>query len=209
MDVRSSFARVCLLALLVLIPNRAAAAPILDQSVGADSTAVFGGANITGIAQTFTVGVEGFLSRVDLLLMRHGSDQAPLDVEIRRNLTDLTDASLLARISLDQSVVTLPFPGAWFSLDFSPFGLRVSPGEELAVVIRSAVPSVYGWGLTIGDVYAGGHGYFFQADRWNLGGGDQHLRTYVTPVPEPGLLALLAVGGLGYLGVRRKRSAAR
>lgn len=209
MRIRSSLVKVCLLASLALVPARAAATPILDQSAGADSAKDFGGANITGVAQTFTVGIEGILSRVDLLLLRYRSELEPVHIEIRRNLTDLTDASLLARVSLDPTVVP-PYPGGgWLSIDFSPFGLQVTPGEQLALVIRYPIPTLYVWGVTVGDIYAGGHSYFFMNDQWNLGGGDQHFRTYVTPVPEPGVLALLAVGGIGYLGVQRRRSASR
>ncbi len=120
------------------------------------------------------------------------------------------DGSALGSVVLrgDQLTTTLD-PGSLFAIDFSPAQIAVSPGEVLAVVLRSSVPFAASRAFAAGGFaevsgYPGGEG-FVRAATWALqngGGFDFAFRTYV-PEPEATSAGLCAIGVAA--GVARRR----
>lgn len=215
--------------LLLAVTSVASGAPILDQSHGAlppgghaGFIADFG----IDIAQTFTVGIGGLLTSVDLAVAKTGSDPVqPLNVEIRSTTAGVPNAaigSVLASASIGPAGIpsiggtTTSGPYdfsqyAFVNVNLAGAGLIVAPGTVLALTLRSeALPGGYAWAL--GGAYAAGQGYFRSNNPgtgvFNIGGAsDQFFRTYVQ-VPEPAS-AVLILSGMVALLRRRPRPSHR
>lgn len=143
------------------------------------------------VAQTFTVGVAGRLTAVELLTSR-GSGASAVVVEIRPTvggLPDPDDNSVLATAILPQAL--MPADPEMVRFEF-PWGLPVDAGDSLAFVVRglgSASTVVWGGGpgggYPAGDVYLRdpGTGGTFALWEWVVDGqpGDIPFRTYVKP----------------------------
>jgi hypothetical protein len=179
------------------------------------------------IGQTFTVGLSGELTGVEVAVARSANTTQPLDVEVRSTIggtPDASDASILASAlvepsSIDTSAPTLSDFFDFNSLNFvfvdlSSSRLQITPGETLAIVLESNDPvGGYAWAFGVGDPgpYLGGQGYFRSStgqDPFMRGGGDQYFETIVSTVPEPSTFLLLfsAIPGIAVV-IRRKKFA--
>lgn len=222
---------IALMAILLAAPFLAANASTLDQSVDPSASAqaqgriiidTQHGSTTVSHAQTFTVGALGNLDRVDILISQSDSPP-PLIIDIwaiNDGLPALNTGSALASVLLWAPVVPLYFPG-WVSVDFSGSPVPVTPGQQLALVLRPSYPSrdgqEYRWvGGGGGGLYTGGAAYYWtslSAEWAPMRGGsapdpmDYGFRTYVTPVPEPAALQLFGgcvVFGLGFYAFQRR-----
>ncbi|MCL4210089.1 MAG: hypothetical protein KJZ68_05455, partial [Phycisphaerales bacterium] len=136
-------------------------------------------------AQVFTVGMNGNLCAFEVFLLKPDRG-VPRDVtwEVRPAQGGTPGDVILAAGAVRYD--DIPVGPSWIRIDIEP-GLRVQPGDQLAIVLRPTAfeseVSTSWWGRT-GDVYAGGSAFFKVAtDPWVLreGGVDWMFRTYVDP----------------------------
>jgi PEP-CTERM motif len=161
------------------------------------------------VAQTFTVGLAGRLTALELelacCLNAAGQITFPTEdllIEIRTTLSDGSPsdhvvASTTAS-STDLSIGSFRFER--FALGHD--GFFVSPGELYAVVLTSMAPGMgrfnpYTWGRDAFGQYDRGSAYVAFP---HLGGeffvtvSDMGFKTYVDPIPEPATFTLVALG---------------
>ena len=198
-----------------------AAAPILDQSFDAFRPNEFRGGSIIStqeIGQTFTSGITGKLTRVDLQIRQISSDAPVADLLFdifpsSNGFVPTGPAIAAGSISRDIIPTFIPVNGDFVSVDLSAFNIMVTAGESLAILLRNPNPGGYSWIEAFGDGYAGGTSFIRQPPDPIFGfipAIDQGFRTFVDPgavvaqVPEPGTFALLGLGLLG-VGIARRR----
>lgn len=140
-----------------------------------------GGLEVTAIqpvAQTFTVGTTGLLTRIEMPLKQNRD--VPVEVLVFDLVT--TDGAgsptttQLAHVILQPSAI-LPTFGV-VSVDLTSFGVSVSVGDVLAIVLSSNVdPSTgtYGWDGDISGSYPRGATFIFGAENLR----DMAFRTFV------------------------------
>jgi hypothetical protein len=185
---RSSLS-VLLAALWLASPQRAAAAPVLDQAFEPATISALYGLSELSRAQTFTVGVEGVLASFEVLL--RGSGAASFEIHATTGGLPVFGSTALASGSVAFSA---PSAAAFFSIDVSGFGIGVGPGDVLAIVHPGSGGGGF-WASQLG--YAGGIGLTtndLSPSAYVATGEDFGFRTYVEPIPEPGTLALLSFG---------------
>ena len=215
--------RYSLFALIALVSyaNCAAlvAAPILDQNQPATTTSNISIRDTNGsfndyliIGQTFTNGLSGQLTRVDIVAYRSASTTAPLDLEIHPlglgGIPDDTAAPLAAASLPAASFATTPSTSNWVSFDLTASNLFVTAADQLAIVVSTTAingSTPYGWLLRSPDSYAGGSTFLSRGavgdGAWNPLTFGLSFRTFVDPeavaeVPEPTSFALFAVGSV-------------
>jgi hypothetical protein len=120
-------------------------------------------------AQTFTVGLAGVLVRVDVDIVRQGI--GPLLVDVRATTGGdapgngapiENDATTLASLTIPAA--TVPTTLGFFSVDVSGFGIAVTRGEILAIVLRGTrLDTDYGWAGFTPNPYPAGAAYFRNA----------------------------------------------
>ncbi len=212
--------------MLMLAAGRASAAVVLDQAyLDEGGTFGFGGA----AAQTFTVGITGQLSRIELRLGRIGSPNGNFFAYVR-NAQDISTGPNLGALTVSRSSLPFPIqPNTYIGLDFLSQDIHVNAGEQYAIIVDARDTPDVEWGLgeTVQDSqgfpiggYAGGHsmvgdsnGFNFvllpyNPSHSNVVGLDYNFRTFVQPIPEPSTptLAVIAVSTLLCRGpVRRRR----
>lgn len=194
-----SWLALAIVLLSAALPVRAV--PILDQG---NLAATFeGGIELSSpVLQTFTVGVSGILTGVELLVTRRDTTTASVTVSIRNQTTVLGSAQLL------------PTPGdALFtvyglrSVDLTATPIVVTAGEILTIALASSTGSLpltcdeWCRGGSLNDPYTRGSYNGISTDR------DMAFATYVEQVPEPATLGLLMLALAGALRVRRGASA--
>ena len=218
MHVRSVFQ-----ALLVVLPalcgveaglgsKPAYPAPILDQSFITGVGSVSGNAPFS---QTFTVGIAGTLSSVEVSIF--GVQDMTVDIRPTTSLgvPSVSDdpADQLGRVT----VPTRPSFPFLVSVDLSPFEIAVRQGDVLAIVLQS--DGVQNWRSAVdGDAtYAGGEGFLKSGTEWKPAGQtfigspfsslDFDFQTFVAPIPEPTTLLLFGTtaAGLGLARWRQRR----
>jgi hypothetical protein len=217
------FVRLAVIAAVLAAPAQSFATPIVDQSYIPLSGPGEGGTGIglvisdgQGVAQTFTVGITGLLTALELKLgcCRFGLPEDDLLVEIRPTLADGSPGdTTLASITLEPTQLpSLHFAFVHLALGDEKF--FVNEGELLSIVLTTSATVVeggginpYAWGgdgqglYENGMVYTKVNGQFLETG-WDLG-----FVTYVdAEVPEPGLVALM---GIGLLAAGRQHHARR
>ncbi|NQU26489.1 MAG: PEP-CTERM sorting domain-containing protein [Candidatus Nealsonbacteria bacterium] len=190
---------------------------VLDQEFVEDQSAHPGHRSIYGIpethevAQTFTVGIEGILSRVELLL----HPRSATAVVSLRDTSGSLPGGLLA--SVTRTVSTGSETDVWESFDFGSSEVHVKAGDVLAVCLTVESGHNVEWCASLWDnpasLYDGGRWF----NRGDLTGwewqsryprNDMEFRTFVL-IPEPSTLILLTMGAVGLLAYAwRRRKAA-
>jgi PEP-CTERM motif len=214
--------------MVISLPPRAARAVlVLDQvfDPGPSPTA-FSGVSL-GIpkAQTFTVGLAGTLARVDVDILRQDNGplgNGPLLFDVRSTTGGgapiENDATPLASLTIPAA--TIPTTFGFFSIDVSGFGIPVTPGEILAIVLRGTrTDTDYEWVGSFPNPYPAGDLYFRNASAgfptWTLENTldqesvDLAFKTFVAAAPAPSTLVLFGAGltflaGIAWKGRRRK-----
>lgn len=197
------------------------AAPLLDQeydafAAGADS-AVLLNTNFAH-AQSFTVGIAGQLTSMEIQIRRTNLDPpiSDLTFDILPIQGGIPGGTPLASGSIaSASVPELDFTDDSFvSVDLTSFNLFVGVGEVLAIALEYLDSGSYNWLSTpVGNFYGAGAQFVslppgpFDIELVN---GDLGFRTFVDPdatppVPEPGTLASLAFGLLAFGFARRQK----
>jgi hypothetical protein len=195
-----SYLVVCTFLLSALaVPSRAAADPITidQQNLGPRQ----GGYGVTGdatLAQTFTVGITGLLTQVDLGIFNPNDTSRgdlyfpdPLTIELRGTSAAAPNTDVLYSWSVPVADVTLERTAL---TSFSLTGLDVVAGQTLAIVLSTGSDGNYGWSYAC--CYDGGEAFVPSP---NTVPGDFIFRTYVdpaqpAPTPEPATWVLLGLG---------------
>jgi len=173
--------------------------PVLEAGIGSPGTPFE-----LDTAQTFTVGVAGLLSRVDVFaaVETFYGHTATLNWDVRpvsalQSPSD-NDVSALAKGTLTLTANSKQY--SFLTLDLSQTPVSVSVGERLAIVLSTSNGSM-GWG-GFAAVYAGGEpwqrstppnngfAWLDYVPEYDLG-----FRTFVA-VPEPSVLALVSIGAI-------------
>ena len=165
-------------------------------------------------AQTFTVGLAGTLARVDVDILRQASvGNGPLLFDVRATTGSgapiENNATTLASFTVPAATVPTTF--GFFSVDVSAFGIPVTPGEILAIVLRGTrTDTDYEWVGGFPNPYPAGAAYFRNASAgfptWTLAGDDLGFKTFVAVAPAPSTVVLLGAGlaALGGVAWRRR-----
>lgn len=177
---------------------------LLDQQSTADmlgGSAGFAIANDYSVAQTFTAGMAGTLSSVNVSVSKGSSATADLKMTIWS-----TDASGFPLAELASSTVAasaIPLVDDPVVVTFSDFSqaVTVTPGLVLAIRLGSTALDTYpyemryNWYYDLPGQYAGGRPYIYGSTTLDQADSDFYFQTYVTPVPEPSgiLLGLLSL----------------
>ncbi len=213
-------------ALLSIGVGHSDATPILDQffvaDVAGDNTIIAARFNA---AQTFTVGITGVLTSVEVNIAQFELTSAPLVLDIRTT----TDGVPTEPDSGSNVLATLTLPAASIPsipefVTFDVPDLSVTAGEVLAITMSTTAGAVLGapddapfiW--LDGSGYSGGRAFARGVDAagltwgdgatFSLAGTDYAFRTFVdpaSPVPEPSTLLLLCVLAVS-VGTLRNRA---
>ncbi|MCB9882291.1 MAG: hypothetical protein H6834_10915 [Planctomycetes bacterium] len=176
--------------------------PTIDQSYTPTTGNGLEVTNNQSVQQTFTVGLRGVLTQIDLLQIRHyrGVSSQTLDFELRLTQSSVPDGPVLFATSFQPGQIGTS--AATLSVDLSGVPVCVQPGDVLAISLSSASVSgtqTYAWGGDAPGGYANGTCYI----RGNVGplSYDMGFTTWVDV--QPGLtLCLDQSAGQGSLRVR-------
>jgi hypothetical protein len=211
--------KVVLAAMLALPCRPASADPILvDQSFLPARLNLFTWVRDDVVAaQTFTVGVSGYLTRVELLLTHDtGLGSAMLDVRPTLGGVPVEDGALaLAHALLSVTRNDRSAPTALVAADLSAFSIPVVRGDVLALVLQD--PEANWWGQTNatydrGELFIRSPSLGTATFTRPVGNSPNELpydlafRTWVdpAPIPEQGTLLLVSTG-LACVAVRARR----
>jgi hypothetical protein len=225
MVMRSAF---CLFLFPILCQVNVAVGQIdqLDQYHGIPPSVGHKNANAFSVgfgmesAQTFTVGISGWLSTVNVGLYQPDvAFDGTFTVDISRvvdGTPDFSESGVLARQVLSSSTIPIEsvsdifLPQFTLGLDFLPSHVSVSAGDKLALIIRA---DKLNWWKNIDFVhsYAGGGFFYYGPNEGGVvnAGGDYYdgmFRTYVLPVPEPPTSSIVYCGILFMCGTARRRT---
>jgi hypothetical protein len=211
--------KVVLAAMLALPCRPASADPILvDQSFLPARLNLFTWVRDDVVAaQTFTVGVSGYLTRVELLLTHDtGLGSAMLDLRPTLGGVPVEDGALaLAHALLSVTTNDRSAPTALVAADLSAFSIPVVRGDVLALVLQD--PEANWWGQTNatydrGELFIRSPSLGTATFTRPVGNSPNELpydlafRTWVdpAPIPEQGTLLLVSTG-LACVAVRARR----
>jgi PEP-CTERM motif len=202
----------------LLYAGIAQATPVVDQQfTPSGSVARLAVANDRTQIQTFTVGITGTLTDIDVRVSKGSQTVADLMLSLwSTNAAGLPQTQLAAdSVASTDPAFAPPGSVALVPFDLTAAAVPVAAGEFLAIELNSNASNNppfdqrYEW--EIGGEYNRGAAYtqigttiFPQTD-------DFHFVDFVNPAPEPGTLALLSTGLAGLLayGWRRRRGAER
>jgi len=193
---------------------------ILDQAYSA--SAPLGGYPVSRtvtLGQTFTVGVTGILSRIDLQLSRTSTPPTvPLTVELLTTNLDGSPATgptnILASITLDPLLIRHdPLTTLFTEIELEDQSFAVTSGQMLAIVLSANTVSPgnrFFWTSTAqnsNSVYEPGTAYYFH-HLFDIGLEprsleDRGFRTFVRPIPEPSTFILAVIAGV-FLAQQRR-----
>jgi hypothetical protein len=208
-----AFAPAILVATLAFIPRVANATEQIDQQFLASTSPVaqtYAISNNQSWGQTFTVGMNGYLTRIDLQMTHNAGTFLPLNIEIRKSgaQPDLSPTGLLYSASVPVSSVNGPLNSFTTTIDLlaGNGSFPVAVGDKLAI-LGSTGGDWYNWGSVTADTYAGGtalHRFTTSSGNFTVRSNDDSgFRTWVSEVPEPSAL-LLSLIALPTLLNRRK-----
>jgi hypothetical protein len=162
--------------------------------------------------QSFTAGMDGRLSGLDISLGKEGDPLTGVTLEIFAGTDPLGSALAWAWIPASDIPVKGNEPPL-VTVDFKDF--QVTAGDVYGFRLSSSLvafgtytPRFWAYFSELGG-YDGGSGRHIVnggADPFAFGSWDFYFRTYVSTVPEPGTFILLA---LGLLGIRASTSPRR
>ncbi len=191
------------------------AGPVIDQQhTPAGNFPAFAVANDRTQIQTFTVGITGAVTRIDVQV----SSELLTVENLVLSLWSTDAAGLPEALLATESVAptdpafTSTGPRPLVPLDLTAGAVEVTSGELLAIELNSNAANNppfnerYLW--EIGGQYDRGTAYTQIGSSFFKQSEDFHFRTFVTSVPEPGTLVLLStgLGGLLAYGWRRRRA---
>ena len=172
------------------------------------------------IAQTFTVGISGKLSAIDLLLFKNEEASGELTLSIYstfNNAPDTTAPSLFSQ-SYPVSMLKLENPLNYadttdnlVKFNLSSANIKVVVGEVYAYVLTRSLYTNPDWVLAYelnSSKYMRGGFYLKQPQDLNwraINSVDLGFRTYVSKVPEPSTHTILALGLMGLASRRFKK----
>ncbi len=211
--------RVGIAAGLVLVLSGAAWADLVDQQQTAQSGGLkFGSAQTVG--QTFTAGLSGQLTSIDLGMYGDFFTGAPpvypSTVEIRTTASNMPTDTVLGSVYMASG-----FTNGWNSIDLSSENIMMTADTMYSIVLRNDevrqyigyyTDAVYvKWDPTAypdGQLVVNNGSGWFVFTNFMSQQGDAQFRTYVdtTVVPLPGAVVLCGIG-LAFAGrmVQRKR----
>jgi hypothetical protein len=176
--------------------------------------------------QSFTAGMDGKLTKVDLQIWRAAGFN-DLNIGIARGIVGTPSLNILgilpvARLSVPTQ--TQVAGGAFLSVDVSSLNIIVHPGQTLSIGVlplgQNPCCNVYRWtngefdadgNLVNGLIYGDGFNQISVdgGDTWSPTGLDRSFRTWVDTsiVPEPASWAMM-ISGFGLVGfaARRRRA---
>ena len=167
-----------------------APAEVLDQDSGLTNGTATTVNNLVDRAQTFTVGESGFLSKIDLMLYERMPAGATLIIDVREttggapNESDAINNVLLTFGVSTGALSTVE--DEYVTFEVSQFGVQVTAGQVLAIVLRApgGASIGYDWSSNDPDIYAGGAVYFRDHSGTGLWianpNSDSGFRTHVT-----------------------------
>jgi hypothetical protein len=210
--MRAKIKALAFVTIAALIPTAAQAASTLDQQYNTADLDLGIGLEGSGLGQSFTVGRDGLLDRVELDLGRRNPQNGPstLTMEIRE-ITDGEIGEVLRVVTLASTDVAVAF--GFVSFDF--LDLDVDIGDVFVINLSADQDNgndVF-WRTDTGvnndpaGTYDGGTA--FVAIDFPLPEADRGFRTFVdddiAAVPEPGTLALFGAALFG-IALRRRRT---
>ena len=164
------------------VSNVAVRTQTLDQNSAAWDAGQWSGiASSQAMAQSFTAGLTGPLSRISLGIYRVSSNtQTQITASIyAASNSGNAEGSALASKTLDATTIPTSEGGALVAFDFvSP--VTVTTGTKYVIVVTTPdnPPNYYKWGYIIGNSYAGGTGIVFPLTSPTVLG-DLVFKTYV------------------------------
>lgn len=173
------------------------------------------------LAQTFTAGLSGLLTRVDVQISGYHHGPQPITEPVTFSLRTAPGGTELAHASIAIADLPAPvWPGEFVAIDLSSFGVTVQAGQSYTIELTSANPSAtISWftaetqpGDNAPALYGGGSMHYFRNGQWlqraDLLEADAGFKTYVDTaipaVPEPSS-AWLSLAGMAGLMLRRRR----
>ena len=215
---------ISILGMMYCLPGSVIATPVLDQenivaienSQTSESTQQTLG-TFNQFAQTFTVGIAGYLVRVDLEVYHETYTNGDATVNlVTTNGTGYPDSSLLASWYITRAGSS-NIVGSFVSHDLGADAFAVAPGQIYAIVFTWDPPahqtfSGFDWVYSVSGTYVGGSAFFsnFGANptAWTANTYDYGFRSFVdvpiTGAPEPATMLLLGLGLIGLAGVRKR-----
>jgi len=219
--MRSSLAISARLAIgLILAIGNAAVADVIDQSYPAMSLGQEIGVGVPGdpiVAQSFTVGMDGELSAVKVLISRDaGNAVGDLIAEIRPVVAGVPGdaASALASVTIAAlSVPVLDIPAGYeptqadlFSILYDAPNVSVTSGDSLAIVLSTTVTGGYSWVGSCSDGYPRGGRFYDIGSGFVSTSDDLYFQTLVGPeTPEPSTVVMLCMCPVGLLVCGRQK----
>ena len=203
--MRRPTARLCLWTVVIsvvigLLSGIAWAAPILDQSCCSSTETSPGISTDLTRAQTFTVGLAGLLSSVELGV---SGTTVPVTIEIHPQI--VAGTTLPLGTPLAKGIIPTG-ASEFFSVDISGAGLLVAPGEILSIVLLPAAdvggvwtaqsPGLYTRGTALTTTTPNPAVFVLALDPTSGAERDFSFRTFVDPraVPGPDTLTLIGLG---------------